>query len=622
MIAVSHYEPFMIHAIMTLVINMDFSVIYHRPKSEYAYAYDAKTLHLLLRTKKDDCLRVELIYGDPYQWKINSEGIYTWVHDQITMTKTYQTSDFDYYFVAIQPKNLRTKYTFILHDHTHRVYQFGPHGITSVQKMIQHDLMHFYNFPYILDEDLQHTPSWVEHTIWYQIFPDRFYGKDRKSNLTWGKNPVFNHEHYGGNIQGIIEKLPYLHDLGITGLYFTPMFLSPTAHKYDTTDYFSIDPSFGTNDDFKLMVNRAHELGIKVMLDGVFNHAGFLHPYFQDVIEHGIKSAYADCFYIEKYPIVTFPLSAEGRPIRYQDSPLHYRTFAFQPSMPKWNTSSLLARNHLLNVVKYWIEQYDIDGWRLDVSNEVSHDFLRDIKKTARSVKKDVLILGENWDQSLPWLQGDQLDSVMNYELSYAIWCYLEGTCKPDAFITQWMNHLALTPKHIIKNMFNLVGSHDTKRIKRRLFDDPKRVKCAYVMMFTSPGTPTIYYGDEIGLTGDHDPDNRRCMLWDTASWDYDFYTFTKRLIEIRKNYHDVFIQNPILIHDIPFVIYKTYQKQDILIIVNRHDQTSVSIPSSYQGIYHDLFTHQKLVIHDTIKLEAFDFYLLIKENSDETNHS
>jgi len=600
---------------------MDFHALYHRPKSEYAYAYDAKTLHLLLRTKKDDCQSVQLVFGDPFLWGKKADGQRQWVHEMVQMKKTYQTSLFDYYMVAIQPRFLRTKYAFILKDDDH-LYQMGPQGIHIIHDEDKVDLSSYYNFPYLLDEDLHHTPAWVEHTIWYQIFPDRFHGKEHHSLLTWGKEPVFNHEHYGGNLKGITEKLPYLRDLGITGIYFTPLFLSPTAHKYDTTNYLMIDPQFGTNDDFKVLVQSAHELGIRVMLDGVFNHCGFLHPYFQDVIEHGEKSQYINCFYIDQFPIITFPLSDEKRPIHYQGLPLHYKTFAFQPSMPKWNTSSLVVQDHLLEVLSYWINTYDIDGWRLDVSNELSHEFLRAIKKRARALKKDVFILGENWDQSLPWLQGDQLDSVMNYELSYAIWSYLEGRHDGSYVQDQMMNHLALTPKNVLKNMFNLVGSHDTIRIKKRLKDDAQRVKCAYIMMFTSPGTPTLYYGDEIGMTGEHDPDNRRCMSWDPTSWDHDFLSFTKRLIAIRKEYHNIFLHDPILISNDPIMLYKEHENKGILIIVNRHHVKTIDIKPPFQGSYINLFSQQKMDIHDTIKLEAFDFYLLIKEVCDETNYS
>lgn len=606
---------------MTVVMIVDIYALEHRPKSEYAYAYDATTLHLLLRTKKDDVNQAFLIYGDPFLWEKNIDGKRVWRSQEVEMKKTYQTSRFDFYMVEVKPPFLRTKYAFLIDD-GNQLYHMGPQGVIALDDHGHHDIPSYYNFPMILDEDLHHTPSWVESTIWYQIFPDRFFAKEPRSLLTWGKEPVFNHEHYGGNLKGITEKLPYLRDLGITGIYFTPLFTSPTAHKYDTTNYFEIDPQFGSNDDLKTLVDTAHQLGIRVMLDGVFNHAGFLHPYFQDVIKHGESSPYIHCFYIDKFPIITFPLSEEKRPMNYQGLPLHYKTFAFQPSMPKWNTSHPLVQKHLLDVVSYWIKEYDIDGWRLDVSNELSHDFLRAIKKTARSIKKDSFILGENWDQSLPWLQGDQLDSVMNYELSYAIWSYLEGQKDGTHFHDQLMNHLAHTPKNVIRNMFNLVGSHDTIRIKKRLQDDTKRVKCAYVLMFTSPGTPTIYYGDEIGMTGDHDPDNRRCMPWDPSSWDHDFYAFTKSIITIKKTYHDLFLQNPIFISREPVCFYKAIHDHKILCIVNGEHAQSLVIPQEHQGTYINLLSNEKILIHDTINLEAYDVYLYLKEVTDETNHS
>jgi glycosidase len=170
--------------------------------------------------------------------------------------------------------------------------------------------------------------------------------------------------------------------------------------------------------------------------------------------------------------------------------------------------------------------------------------------------------------------------------------------------------------------MFNLVGSHDTIRIKKRLQDDTKRVKCAYVLMFTSPGTPTIYYGDEIGMTGDHDPDNRRCMPWDPSSWDHDFYAFTKSIITIKKTYHDLFLQNPIFISREPVCFYKAIHDHKILCIVNGEHAQSLVIPQEHQGTYINLLSNEKILIHDTINLEAYDVYLYLKEVTDETNHS
>ena len=592
--------------------------LWHQAKSEYAYAYDEKTLHILLRTAKNDCSTVTLIHGDPFYWEKNNDGKLEWHHEQQLMVKRYQSDLFDYYFCAIEPPYLRTKYAFLIQDDAN-TYLFGTKQLKTIDHLdhlyAAYDLSEYYNFPYLNDEDLHHTPTWVKDTIWYQIFPDRFFGIDHISDLTWGKLPVFNHEHYGGNLKGVTAKLDYLKELGVTGIYFTPLFLSPTAHKYDTIDYFNIDPQFGSNDDFKKLVSKAHEHGIKVMLDGVFNHCGFHHPFFQDVIELGEKSLYKDCFYIDKFPVINFPLNGQGKPINYQNTKLNYKTFAFTPNMPKWNTRHPLVEKHLLEVITFWIREFDIDGWRLDVSNEVSHDFLRKIKQVSRTTKKETFILGENWDSSLPWLKGDQMDSVMNYDLSYPIWKYCEHKIDLNAFKDIIQNYLATTPKNVMDNMFNLVGSHDTVRIKRRLNDDARRVKIAYALMFLSAGAPNIYYGDEVGLTGDHDPDNRRCMLWSDDDIDHDFFNFTKSLIELRKtskasrtsDYH--FIDHEIL------MFTKNYNNEELLVIINNHDKpSSISIPKPYQLSYHDTILKKNIKLHDTINLEAYQLLILQRE--------
>ncbi|MFP4187168.1 MAG: glycoside hydrolase family 13 protein [Acholeplasmataceae bacterium] len=598
---------------------MNERALWHQAKSAYSYAYDDRTLHILLRTASGDADRVSLVYGDPFAWKIDRSGKPTWDHEIAIMQKRYETSLFDVYFLAIEPANLRTKYTFLLEKDGH-TYAFGSRRLRPIEENDRlydaFDLSEFFNFPYIHGEDLHRTPAWVKDTIWYQIFLDRFYRVGSDNRRPWGELPVHNHRLFGGNLQGVIAKLPYLEDLGINGIYFTPIFESPSAHKYDTTDYFRIDPQFGTNDDFKELVNEAHARGIRVMLDGVFNHAGYDHPYFQDVIKNGEKSAYSDCFYIEKYPVINFPLDRNGRPIRYHGSELNFRTFAFTPYMPKWNTGHPLVRKHLLEAISYWIREYDIDGWRLDVSNEISHEFLREIKQVSRKEKADTFILGENWDASLPWLMGDQLDSVMNYDLSYPLWKYLEQEIDLKTFRHMVTTHVMSTPKNVIENMFNLVGSHDTIRIKRRLGDDPRRVKLAYLFMFLSAGAPNIYYGDEVGLTGEHDPDNRRTMLWDEHEQDVDFLRFVRRLVELRKkrasfrhpDFH--FLDLDIL------AFFKRATDDAILVLMNNGEKKTFDIPSSLNGTYRDVFSAEKLRIHGRMTLEAYQFLVLEKEET------
>ena len=589
---------------------MNKHAIFHQAKSHLSYAYDQNNLHLLLQTDKVDDFSVSIIYGDPFEWR-DIDGHFSWVHDIHKMEKRYTDDLFTYYFINIQPQHKRVKYAFLITS-DNQTYLYGTQGIKEINDGVlfkTYDLSHYFNFPYLNHEDVMDTPSWSKTMVWYQIFPDRFYTNHEK--VDWSIENVTNDLQMGGNLTGIASKIPYLKELGVQGIYFTPIFYASSMHKYDTIDYHLIDPQFGTNDDFKLLVDTCHQHGIKIMLDGVFNHCVFLHPMFQDVVKNGTHSKYKDCFFIHEFPVVDFELNEQGKPKRYQNRKNRYETFGFTPMMPKWNTSHPLVEDYLLDVVTYWIKHYDIDGWRLDVSNEVSHDFLRKIRASSRALKKDVFILGENWDSSLPWLLGDQMDAVMNYDLSVPLWKFLEHQTDIHTFKHDMNRYLARTPKHVINAMFNLVCSHDTIRIKKRLNDDPRRMKIAYLLMFIQAGSPNIYYGDEVGMTGFHDPDNRRPMIWDPKKQDHEMFSFMKTLIQLKKtlplmSIPDVTIDTS---HDM-IIIKKRMLNQSLLLYMNYHDQVLENSPN-----VNDL----EILIQSGDFKQPYGFILGVKH---ETNHS
>ena len=534
---------------------MNNHAIYHEAKSKYAYAIDPETLHIRLRTAKDDINTVTLIWGDPFHWGKSPDGKgHMWMKAADApqkMLKDYCDGQFDYWFIEIKPEYKRTRYAFLLDEASREPMFYGAHGLVSMIKHpeITKSLGDYFNFPYINQEDIFEAPSWVKDTVWYQIFPERFANGDASLNkphvLPWGSHKeVTNEMHFGGDLQGVIDHLDYIADLGITGIYFTPIFEAPTTHKYDTIDYFKIDPEFGTNETFGILVKEAHRRGIKVMLDAVFNHCGFKHPYFQDVVKHGFDSEYAQCFHLLREPVINFELSESGFPAHrghMHAGFLNYETFAFTPNMPKWRTGNPVAEAYLLEVATYWIKEYDIDGWRLDVSNEVSHDFWRKFKKVVKDLKPDLFILGENWDDSSPWLRGDQFDSVMNYEFTYPVWHLLSREHEfadfgARQFKDQISRLLVSYPKHIAQNMFNLLDSHDTSRLRTMLAEDVRLVKLAFLIQMSFGGSPSVYYGSEIGLFGVHDG-NRQCMVWDENEQDLDLKAHVKRLITLRKQH-------------------------------------------------------------------------------------
>lgn len=605
---------------------MKLEAINHQPKSNMAYALNENTLSITLQTGRDDVQKVELIVGDPFEWYIE-DGKYQWggktfAHEM--MAKTSFTELFDYYNLEVSSTTKRSKYAFLIYSDTD-VYFYGCRNLKKVDikkdDIFVYDLFGYFNFPYINEEDLIDSPKWSENTIWYQIFPDRFNRSiNRKGNYLPFNSVTENltsEMYFGGDLLGVVEKLPYLKDLGITGIYFTPIFKAHSVHKYDTEDYYNIDPSFGTNEDFKLLVDECHKAGIKVMLDAVFNHCGFMHPFFQDVIKYKKKSKYWNCFYIQDEDFIDFELDETGRPKVHTQKP-KYRTFAFTPHMPKLNTSDPLMEEYLLDVATYWIKNYDIDGWRLDVSNEVSHSFWRKFKSTVRAVKSDIYILGENWDNSMPWLRGDQMDAVMNYSLSYPIWQYFGKSMEmakisDNEFVYQINKLLVDYPKPIQNQMFNLLDSHDTMRILSRFEGNVELVKLAYLFIFTFPGSPVIFYGDEIGLSGKDTQDCRRCMIWDKSFQNVELYDFFKKLISLRKS--NVFFQSNVL----NFLTFEDelliYEKEKLVIFMNLSDKKkSILIPTKIQHCtVHNLMTKSSELLLDKMIISEYDFIIYQK---------
>ncbi|MFC0189164.1 alpha-glycosidase [Fictibacillus aquaticus] len=498
---------------------MNVEALYHRPKNSFAYAYDEKTLHIRLRTKKGDMDSVSLIYGDPYNW--NEDG---WQTSKMAMEYSGSDEWFDYYFAAIQPEFRRLRYGFeLISGDVKKVYT--ERGLFDEAPF--DDTAYYFCFPFLNSADVFRAPSWVRDTVWYQIFPERFANGNLKNDpegaLPWGSADPEINNFFGGDFEGVIENISYLKELGISGIYFTPIFKAKSNHKYDTIDYMEIDPQFGDKETFRKLVKVCHENGIKVMLDAVFNHSGYYFKPFQDVLENEEQSAYKDWFHLREYPIKTEP-----RP--------NYDTFAFEKSMPKLNTENPEVRRYLLDVARYWVEEFDIDGWRLDVANEVDHAFWREFRKTVKSVKPDTYILGEIWHDSMPWLAGDQFDAVMNYPFTNAALDFVASE-KIDAaaFAEKIMNVVHMYPENVSEAAFNLLGSHDTQRVLTLCGDTKEKVKLLYVLMMSYSGTPCIYYGDEISMTGGKDPGCRKCMEWVEEKQDLDMYRHVQKLITLRK---------------------------------------------------------------------------------------
>ncbi len=548
--------------------------IYHRPKDNFAYAYDEKTLHIRLRTKKDDIEQVNLIYGDPYEWE-NGE----WQTQTASMSKSGSDKLFDYWFIAITPPYRRLRYGFELKSKDEQLIYTEKGFYREAPK---DDTAYYFCFPFLNQSDVFKAPEWVKDTVWYQIFPERFANGNEKLNppktLPWGSQDPTPTSFFGGDFEGIIQHVDYLVELGVTGIYFTPIFKAPSNHKYDTIDYFEIDPQFGDKETFKRLVETCHKHGIKVMLDAVFNHSGYYFEPFQDVLKNGEKSKYKDWFHIRE-----FPLQSEPRP--------NYDTFAFVPTMPKLNTENPEVKKYLLDVAAYWIREFDIDGWRLDVANEVDHQFWREFRQAVKSIKPDLYILGEIWHDSMPWLRGDQFDAVMNYPFTNGVLRFFaKNEVKASEFVNTITKVLHSYPNNVNEVAFNLLGSHDTPRILTICNNDKDKVKLMFLFQLSFTGTPCIYYGDEIGMTGGQDPGCRKCMVWEEEKQDRDLFNHVKKLISLRKTYPAFgnrgelrFIEaNDETNH---FIYTKTYENETIIFVINNSkNDLFIPLPFNLKG--------------------------------------
>lgn len=489
--------------------SMEFNAVYHQASDNYCYPLNNDELVINIKTGYD-VKYVNIIKGDPFAAGILGGGE-NWEGKAENIPFKKRLKNQLWWTTTVRPEFKRLKYYFELQTETETWYYFEDGFVSSEQMNLEGRSRQCFVFPWMNPCDVFRTPEWVNDTVWYQIFPDRFcngdHSLDPEDAVSWrNQGSVRNEECFGGDFAGIIQKLDYLQELGINGLYLTPVNESPSNHKYDTTDYTKLDPRFGDEETFKKLVNEAHSRGIRVMLDGVFNHCGYYFKPWQDVLSKGPESEYYDWFMINRWPI-----DWEGGAARKGE----LYTFAFYDNMPKLNTSNPKVRKYFVDICAGWVEKYGIDGLRLDVANEVSHVFCKELHTRIKEINPDIYILGEIWHNALPWLRGDEFDAVMNYPLGESIkdfWIDKSLTNEDFEFTINRCYTSYMQQTNDV--LFNLLDSHDTKRLR----SDVKNLDeyfAQLAVLFAMPGSPCIFYGTEIAMEGSYDPDCRRCMPWE-----------------------------------------------------------------------------------------------------------
>ena len=372
------------------------------------------------------------------------------------------------------------------------------------------------------------APDWVKDAIFYQIFPDRFCRSERYHAVgkfvPWNSRPT-RENMFGGNLAGIEDKLKYIAGLGVNAIYLCPIFKSNSNHRYHTVDYFEIDPVLGTLKDFDRLVKKAHKLGLRVILDGVFNHCSRGFFQFNSLMELGQNSPYVDWFHVKGWPLNAY----SGKP--------NYECWWNYPALPKFNTGCPDVREYLFSVGEYWTAR-GIDGWRLDVPNEIDDDsFWQEFRRRVKAINPEAYIVGEIWDAPERWLQGDQFDGVMNYLFRKAVMKFLfdEHPISTEEFCSRLREAF---PEGRGDIPMNLLGSHDTTRLRSQPRASWDRIRLALTLMFFLPGAPCVYYGEELGMEGGKDPDNRRSVPWEKLSQmqKEPVFALVKELTEMRKS--------------------------------------------------------------------------------------
>lgn len=485
---------------------MNPATIYHRPLSEYAFALDDTHYVFRLRTGRGEAQSCKFYYADRAIMTPELEFF------QVPMEKFREDLYFDWYEVRLETGFQRIAYYFELTDGADTLCYYGD----CYEMVGTPNRADYFQLPFNHRADRLTIPEWAKDAIVYNIFPDSF--ADGKRSIPCGSGHGL-----GGTLGGIGENLDHIAAMGFNCIYLNPIFAAESYHRYDTLDYYAIDPALGAKADLRALVTKAHSMGIRVILDGVFNHISSSHPMFRDVLQHGRDSEYDTCFYqLPENPRIPAP----GE---YPE----YTCFSYVANMPKTNTADPYLRRYFCDVGTYWIREFDIDGWRLDVANELDDGFLRAFCAAVKAEKPDALIVGEVWENAAHYLNGDMLDCAMNYDFRrYCRRFFAEQAVNAEVFDTNISILLLLYRENALYAQLNLLDSHDVSRYFSVCGENAEKMELSVVLQMTFPGMPCVFYGDEKGLGGVTEGEYRQAMAWGKA---HPLEAVYRKLIALRK---------------------------------------------------------------------------------------
>lgn len=506
---------------------MEKSAIIFEKNRDYIYHLQDDIYEVKILTKRDDIESVEFLYNDKY---FNKDGHLLVPSTSLILLKKYITNYHDVFMGRFCFTGVAMSFYFRLKDKKGQVINYGAYhffnDIFNVNNM-------FDAVPYLLKADTFKFPKWSVGGKIYQIFVERFAPTNEYSKNWFEPTNYFSK--LNGTLKGITKNLGYIKNLGMDAIYMTPIFKSPTNHKYDVEDYYTIDSNFGNRDDLLLLVEKAHELDLKVIIDLVFNHTSTKFFAFQDLLLNQEKSQYKDWYIVSEYPV------------KIEENP-KYKCFSRVKEMPKLNTANEEVQNYLIDVALNYIQYFKIDGIRMDVADEIDLTFLRRLRKKVKSYNENIMIYGEIWFDSASYLQGDIFDSVMNYQFYSNVFFLINHEITADEFGDNIDIMYSRVHLDVQNELLNLISSHDTERACSRLNYRYDLLKIAFSLMYLMKGSLMIYYGEEKCLGGCGSEDNRRGMIFK----ENDVITpLVRNLSEIKEiasfkrgDYHRILLEN------------------------------------------------------------------------------
>jgi glycosidase len=506
-----------------LILNLN---ITH--KADYPWQFVQDNICCLRVDSKENLYCVDVLYGDPFDYipGTNKKPVLK----RKRLSDITEMSDRTLYSGVISMDTHKLRYHFEIKMKDGSVVWLTEEGATPP---LEEEQLRAFQVPYVFEKEHTAIPRWAKGFVWYQIFPDRFCNE--KDNSRSASFVPLRENYYGGTFNGIRKKIGYLKELGIQGVYLNPIFSANSNHRYDTVDYASVESRLGSEQDFASLVKELHRQGLKIMLDGVFNHCSWFHPFWQDVCRNGKASSYYNWFFVyeeEKIQNITLEeLTAE----QMKKHPF-FECFAFAANMPKWNTENPDVIEYLTEKVIYWTKQYEIDGWRLDVPDEISPLFLETLRLKLKALKPEIYIIGEIWQKANRWIRNSLFDGVMDYPLYFAIRDFsLTGEDDLRTFRKRIEKIYLSMPEAVRDSQWGFCSNHDIPRALTIAKGNINAVKKAYFLVAVLGGGISIYYGDELMMDGGDDPDNRRAMEWEKTQKKPELFSFLQELCRIKK---------------------------------------------------------------------------------------